>query len=87
VAAERLPEKQQYVLDAGTRGRAAWRVVRLPGPTGPVRLRAVRIDPGQGLETTVTADEDRGDECHMGTYRDVVGPGIGDALATLRGRS
>jgi hypothetical protein len=37
-------------------------------------------------ETTASAASGPNDECHSGTYRDTVGPGIGDILATARGR-
>ena len=39
------------------------------------------------FQTTVTATSRVGDECHSGTYRDVAGPIIGDALATERIRA
>jgi hypothetical protein len=95
---ERVPGSGPYVLDRGTRGRAAWRVVRIRRSDQRVQVRALRVDPvstanaglqpGQKLwrETTATAISRPGDECHSGTYRNGVGPMIGDALATSTGR-
>lgn len=69
--------------------------------TTRIRLKAVRMAPsaitaGRGnplpagkqvfLRTTVTATDRTGDECHTGTYRDAVGPQIGDGLVMQRGR-
>src|SRR4051794_11393470 len=87
-----------YLLDYGQRGSTAgWRVVRLKtaGPSGTqVRLRAMRADRrsiGNGAhkwqETVVTAASRNGGECHSGTYREVLGPQIGNALATAGGRA
>jgi hypothetical protein len=84
-----------YVLDYGQRGSAtAWRVVRLKTTDQTVKLRAMRADRrsiGNGThkwqETIVTASSRRGDECHSGTYREVLGPQIGNALATATGRA
>lgn len=96
-AAEVVPGTGRYVVDSGTRNSAAWRVVRKPTTGGVVRLDAVRVirhytdakaglPAGQAgwLQTRVTAVSDQGDECHAGTWRDTVGPGIGDALSTER---
>jgi hypothetical protein len=86
----------RYVLDFGERGTtAAWRVVRLQTTAGQqVRLRAMRADRrsiGSGAhkwqETVVTAASRKGGECHSGTYREVLGPQIGNALATASGRA
>ena len=87
-----------YLLDSGQRGStAAWRVVRLKtsGPSGTqVRIRAMRADRrsvGNGAhkwqETVVSAASRKGGECHSGTYREVLGPQIGNALATASGRT
>src|SRR4051812_43340796 len=87
-----------YLLDYGQRGSStAWRVVRVKtaGPSGTqVRLRAMRADHrsiGSGAhkwqETVVTAASRKGGECHSGTYREVLGPQIGNALATAGGRA
>jgi hypothetical protein len=84
------------VLDEGTRGPAVFRVTR-PASTGArVQLRALRtavltrrtdIAPAGQVawgDVSVSAASRPGDECHAGTYRDAVGPQIGDALATVR---
>jgi hypothetical protein len=94
------PAQGPYVLDAGTRGTTAWRVIRIrepqrvhlesvrAAPVGPAtkRLLNVPADRNVWLETRISAISDRGDECHSGTYREVAGPAIGDALATARTR-
>jgi len=94
------PATGPYVLESGTRGAAAWRVTRIMD-TLRTRLHAVRVVPSGGLDSqlklpdgkhgfqTVTIDaiDDPGSECHSGTYRDVLGPSIGDALATTRTRA
>ena len=86
----------RYVLDFGQRGTtAAWRVVRLPtNSLQQIRLRAMRADRrsiGNGAhkwqETVVSAASRKGGECHSGTYREVLGPQIGNALATASGRA
>jgi hypothetical protein len=87
----------RYVLDFGQRGgtASAWRVVRLQTASGqPTRLRAMRADHRSKAdgshfwqETVVTAASRKGSECHSGTYRAVLGPQIGDALATATGRA
>jgi hypothetical protein len=84
-----------YLLDQGTRGSsAAWRVTRLKTSGPRVQLRAMRADHrslGDGVkawqETVVSATSRARDECHTGTYRDALGPQIGDALATATGRA
>jgi hypothetical protein len=87
------PASGSRLLESGTRNRAAWRVTR-PAAQRQIRIVAVRVDPlgSQSgaklwLQTTVTAASRVGDECHSGTYRDTVGPSIGDALATARTRA
>lgn len=84
------------LLDSGQRGRSAFRVVRDPSVGGVVRLRALRaavltqradIAPSGQVawsEVGVTATSRVGDECHAGSWRERLGPQIGDALATAR---
>ena len=86
----------RYVLDSGARPSRAFRVVRRPSVRGQVRLEALwsgvltkRADvapPGQAAWTVihVTALSRRGDECHAGTWREALGPAIGDSLAVAR---
>jgi hypothetical protein len=68
--------------------------VRLRTAGEQVRIRAMRADRrsiGNGAhkwqETVVTAASRKGGECHSGTYREVLGPQIGNALATAVGRA
>lgn len=86
----------RYVIDSGTRGRGAWRVVRVPGgPSGGVTvvgdlLVPYAASPGSVASTTwvglhAIAQARAGSECHSGMYRQAVGPQIGDALASYRG--
>jgi hypothetical protein len=90
-----------YVLDSGTRGRTAWRVVRSSG-AGALRLTAAgvvavnasvarRLAPAPGerawQEVRVDVRERPGGECHSGVYREALGPAIGDALAIMRARA
>lgn len=92
-----VPSGDGRLLEAGRRGSAAWRVVKLHGNGTQVRLDAVRAQPlrfisaQEGrptwLATRLKAASDPGDECHSGTYRDTLGPYLGDALATLRART
>lgn len=94
------PGKGPYVLDQGTRGTTSWRVTRVQDASMRTRLLAVRMAPtaitaGKGaplpagkqffLRTTVRAIDGAKDECHTGTYRESLGPAIGDALATQKG--
>jgi hypothetical protein len=84
------------LLDDGVRRSAAFRVIRPQSDGGRVRLRGQRsavltrradIAPaGQVAWTDVLASaiSRQGDECHSGTYRQVLGPQLGDALATAR---
>jgi hypothetical protein len=91
------PATGARVLETGTRNSAAWRVTRPQVPGQVVRIVAVRVDPLRfasrqagtklWLQTTVTAVSGVGNECHSGTYREVAGPAIGDALATARTRA
>ena len=84
------------VLEDGRRNAAAFRVVRLRSDDTRVRLRGLRsgvltrrddvVAAGQVAwgDLTASAVSRRGDECHSGTYRQVLGPQLGDALATAR---
>jgi hypothetical protein len=88
----------QYLLDGGVHGSRAFRVVRQKGTGSRVRLDALwaavltrRTDiarPGQVVwtEIRVTAVSRAGDECHSGTWREALGPTIGDSLAVARTR-
>ncbi|HEU4977204.1 MAG TPA: hypothetical protein VFT50_19100 [Baekduia sp.] len=91
-----LPVKAPaYLLDSGTRPPGAWRVTRAPG-TNPVRIRGEHariahadvglVPAGQAAWTTIVARAHTlpHGECHAGTWRASVGPGIGDAFATAR---
>lgn len=94
------PGSGGYVLDEGTRGRAAWRVTRLRTNDTTTALKAVGVYPrslgtrnndvigsGQAFQViTFDAASQRNSECHAGTYREVLGPQIGDALAIARTR-
>ncbi len=85
----------RYLLDSGQRGSSAFRVIREPS-TDRVRVRGLRsavltrrsdIVPAGQLawsEIGVSAVSRPGDECHSGTYRERLGPQIGDALASAR---
>jgi hypothetical protein len=86
----------RHLIDSGVRGNRAFRVVRQPGIGGRVRLDALwagvltkRSDiapAGQVAWTAirVTAISRAGDECHSGTWRQALGPAIGDSLAVAR---
>lgn len=88
----------RHLLDSGVHGNRAFRVVRRPGIGGRVRLDALwagvltkRSDiapAGQAAwtEIRVTAVSGAGDECHSGTWRQALGPTIGDSLAVARTR-
>jgi hypothetical protein len=87
----------RYVLDSGVRNGGAFRVVRKQ-TTGAVRVdglfatvltRRDDVAPAGQVawaEVRVVATSSPGDECHSGTYRQALGPQIGDALATARAR-
>ncbi|CAB4865080.1 unannotated protein [freshwater metagenome] len=78
-------------------GESAWRVTR-PVASG-ISITAARtrrawsapgvLPAGQVLwtEIRVTARQLPGTECHSGTYRETLGPQIGDLLATAQQRS
>jgi hypothetical protein len=86
----------RHLLDSGVHGSRAFRVVRQAGIGGRVRLDALwagvltkRTDiapAGQvaWTEIRVTAASAAGDECHSGTWRQALGPAIGDSLAVAR---
>jgi hypothetical protein len=96
VAAHLPSASARHLLDSGVRGNRAYRVVRQPGIGGRVRLDALwagvltkRTDiapAGQVAwsEIRVTALSRPRDECHSGTWRQALGPTIGDSLAVAR---
>jgi hypothetical protein len=98
VAAGLSSPGSRYLLDSGERGNRAFRVVRQKGIGGQVRLDALwagvltkRTDvapAGQAAwtEIRVSAASRKGDECHAGTWRQALGPTIGDSLAVARTR-
>ena len=98
VAAGLASPSARHLLDSGVHGNRAFRVVRQPGIGGRVRLDALwagvltkRTDiapAGQVAWTQirVTAMSRAGDECHSGTWRQALGPAIGDSLAVARTR-
>jgi hypothetical protein len=85
-----------YLLDAGERAPGAWRVTR--GATANQRItvngeyaRVAHADAGlipgdqsAWAEIIATASSRPGDQCHSGTWRDTLGPALGDAFATAR---
>jgi hypothetical protein len=87
----------RYIIDSGTRGRGAWRVVRQPGGGSKgitvIGDLLVPFAVGQGSADAprtwvglhAVASATAGSECHSGMYRQAVGPQIGDALASYRG--
>jgi hypothetical protein len=96
-ATARLPAPTAaHLLDSGQRGNRAFRVVRQQGTGTQVRVDALwaavltkRSDIAPGgqsawTEVRVTAVSRKGDECHSGTWRQVLGPAIGDSLAVAR---
>jgi hypothetical protein len=86
------------ILDSGTHGSSAFRVTRPTSADQTVQLRGLRsgvltrrtdiVPAGQVAwsDVRVSAGSRVGDECHSGTYRQVLGPQLGDALATARVR-
>jgi hypothetical protein len=85
------------LLDSGERGSSAFRVVRPVGTAGgivhlnglwaSVLSRRTDIAPkGQvaWTELSVSATSLPNQDCGSGTYRDVLGPALGDVLATAR---
>ena len=90
-----VPGSGAFILDSGQRNGGAWRVVRKSKSGGihvdaqwsGVLTRRTDIVPSGKVAWTdlsVSADSREGDECHSGTYREVLGPQLGDALATAR---
>lgn len=83
----------RHLLDSGTRGNRAFRVVRQSTREGGVRVDALwagvltrrdDIAPAGQVawtEIRVTARSRAGSECHAGTWRESLGPAIGDSLA------
>jgi hypothetical protein len=96
VAAKLPAASSRHLLDSGQRGNRAFRVVRRPGIGGRVRVDALwagvltkRADIAPAGQTAwteirVTARSRNGDECHAGTWREALGPSIGDSLAVAR---
>jgi hypothetical protein len=99
VAADLAVPAPAYLLDAGQRAPGAWRVTR--GATANQRItlngeyaRVAHADAGlipggqsAWAEIVATASSRPGDECHSGTWRDTLGPALGDAFATARTRA
>jgi hypothetical protein len=96
--ADDLPiDAPPYLLEDGRRGSAAFRVIRLKTADGRTRLAAELARPvapprgqtapaGQAFwaELVAGAVSQPGSECHSGTYREVLGPQLADAMATAR---
>lgn len=88
----------RYVLDSGERGSAAFRVVRAKSRNGRVLVdaawsgvltRRADIAPAGQVawaDIRVSAHSRAGDECHSGTWREALGPAIGDSLAVARAK-
>jgi hypothetical protein len=93
-AAALAPASGIRLVDYGSRGTSgAWRVSHPASQDGRVHLVAARVDRqslGAGArawrETLASAVSRTGSECHAGTYRESLGPQIGNALATAAGR-
>ncbi|UTI64115.1 hypothetical protein NBH00_22600 [Paraconexibacter antarcticus] len=98
VAAELPAANSRYLLDQGARGAGrAFRVIR-DRATGDGRVRLHELWAGvltrradivpagkvAWTELRVTATSGAADECHSGTYRDALGPNLGDSLAVAR---
>jgi len=94
------PGSGSYLLDEGTRGRMPWRVTRVRADRA--RLVAAAVVPANASQVRqlgltaaqtayrvvhVQAESRPGDECHTGSYRNSLGPQIGDALAISKTRS
>jgi hypothetical protein len=85
-----------YLLDGGQRPPGAWRVTRdatanqritVHGEYARVAHADAGLIPGgqsAWAEIVAAASSRPGDECHSGTYRDTLGPALGDAFATAR---
>jgi hypothetical protein len=95
VSATLPAQTPRHLLDSGVHGGRAWRVVRRQ-TTGRLRVdalwsavltRRTDIAPSGQVAWTdirVTATSTAGSECHSGTYRQALGPTIGDSLAVAR---
>jgi len=93
VAAQLPAAGPKYLLDSGTRGADAFRVIRRPTTGSRVRLSALWagvltrrpdiVPAGKTALTTISAGavSRAGSECHSGTWREALGPALGDALA------
>lgn len=91
-------QSSRHVLDGGSRGNRAFRVVRQRSSGGRIRVAALwagvltrrdDIAPAGQVAWTqirVVATSLQGDECHSGTWRESLGPAIGDSLAVARAR-
>jgi hypothetical protein len=96
VAADLAVPAPAYLLDGGERPPGAWRVTRDATAGQRIRLhgeyaRVAHADAGlipvgrsAWAEIVAVASSRPGDECHSGTYRDALGPALGDAFATAR---
>jgi hypothetical protein len=85
-----------HLLDGGQRPPGAWRVTRdatakqritVHGEYARVAHADAGLIPGgqsAWAEIVAAASSRPGDECHSGTYRDTLGPALGDAFATAR---
>ena len=95
MAATLPAQTSRHLLDSGDHGGRAWRVVRRQ-TNGRLRVDALwsavltrrsDIAPSGQVAWTdirVTATSTAGSECHSGTYRQALGPTIGDSLAVAR---
>ena len=95
VASELSAASARHLLDSGERGNRAFRVVRQSGGSR-VRVDAIwagvltrrdDIAPAGQVaytEIRVSARSTAGSECHAGTWRESLGPTIGDTLAAAR---
>ena len=98
VAQRLTAASSRHLLDSGVRGSRAFRVVRQSVIGDRVRVEALwagiltrRDDIAGGgqvawTEIRVTAVSLAGDECHAGTWRESLGPAVGDSLAVARTR-
>jgi hypothetical protein len=84
------------LLDGGVRGATAFRVIRPQRSDARVQLQGLRtsvltrrtdiVPAGQVVwgDLLASAISRPNDECHSGTYRNRMGPQLGDTLATAR---
>lgn len=91
-----LPAQPRRIVDAGVRNSAAWRVVHTTPVHGRLAVSAMwagvltrRADIAPSgeqawTEIDVSATARTGSVCHSGTWRDVLGPSVGDSLAVAR---